>query len=84
MPIAFTGRAFTIRIEPIVDGAVGPVEWIASFGTVAVTGDTIEDAVGLLKEQMIAAYKRLRLRTAAQLGSIPQRQLAKLQRILED
>jgi hypothetical protein len=81
--VTFTGRTFTIRIKPIFDGLVGPIEYVATAGGVGATGDTLEEAVSLLIDRMVSEYKRLIALPLARLGKIPQRNLAALQRILE-
>jgi hypothetical protein len=73
-----------VLVEPIVDEDGEPCEYIATFpdGAISVTGDTIEEAVLLLKDRMTAQYSRLTQVSADRLGKIPQQQLEALQAVM--
>lgn len=78
-------RPIMVVVEPVVDDDGEPCEYIATFpdGAVSVTGDTVEDALFLLKDRMVSQYNRLSRRPADQLGRIPQQQLNALQSVMQ-
>ena len=71
-------------VEPVIDENGEPCEYIATFvdGVVSATGDTIEDAVAMLKDRMVGQLKSLRKAPPASLGMIPRQQLAALQSVM--
>ncbi len=73
-----------VVVEPVVDDSGEPCEYIATFtdGAVSVTGDTIEEAVSLLKSRMATQYKLLARVPRDKLGRIPQRQLEALESVM--
>jgi hypothetical protein len=77
-------RPLLVLVEPIVDDDGEPSEYLATFtdGAISTTGDTIEEAVLLLKDRMVAQYTRLTKRPPDQRGKIPQQQLAALQAVM--
>lgn len=81
--IVFTGRPFSIRIEPISEaGTTGPICFVASAAGVSFSGDTLEEAVAELHIEMVQQYEFLIKLDPARLGKIPQQQLAALKRVL--
>lgn len=68
----------------MIDKAGEPCEYIASFvdGVVSATGDTVEDAVAMLKDRMMVQLTLLTKAPSERLGAIPQRQLAALQSVM--
>ena len=72
-------------VEPVVDEAGETCEYIASFvdGAISTTGDTIEEAVSLLKNRMAAQYTLLTKLPHDRLGKIPQQQLTALQSVMQ-
>ena len=73
-----------VVVEPVVDDNGDPCEYIATFtdGAISVTGDTIEEAVSLLKGRMASQFKLLTNLPPDRLGKIPQRQLDALQAVM--
>jgi len=73
-----------VVVEPVLDESGEPCEYIATFadGSVSVTGDTIEEALLLLKSRMVSQYNLLTKKPPEQLGKIPQQQLASLKAVM--
>jgi len=73
-----------VLVESVLDESGEPCEYIGTFvdGSVSVTGDTVEEAVQLLKSRMITQYNLLTKLRPEQLGRIPQRQLAALKAVM--
>jgi hypothetical protein len=73
-----------VLVEPVVDKDEEPCEYIATFpdGSISVTGDTVEEAMFLLKDRMVAQYNRLSRVPPDRLGKIPQQQLDALRAVM--
>ena len=71
-------------VEPVIDEDGEPCEYIATFvdGALSATGETVEEAVRLLKGRMASQYRFLSNLTPDRLGKMPQRQLAALQSVM--
>jgi hypothetical protein len=69
-------RPIMVLVEPIVDEDGEPCEYIATFpdGAISVTGDTIEEAMLLLKDRMADQYTRLASLSVDRLGKRPRQQ----------
>jgi hypothetical protein len=77
-------KPISVLVEPVSDESGEPCEYIATFvdGVVSATGDTIEDAVAMLKDRMVGQLKSLGKAAPASLGMIPRQQLAALQSVM--
>lgn len=77
-------KQILVAVEPVIDENGEPCEYIASFvdGAISATGDTLEEAVSLLKSRMVTQYNLLAKLPPGQLGKIPQRQLAVLRAVM--
>lgn len=77
-------RPIMVLVEPVVDDDGEPCEYVATFpdGAISVTGDTVEEAVLLLKDRMVAQYNRLSRASTDRLGKIPQQQLHALRGVM--
>ena len=73
-------RPITALVEPVIGENQEPCEYIASFvdGVVSATGDTIEDALAMLKDRMVGQLTLLTKVPLERLGAIPRQQLAAL------
>ena len=71
-------------VEPVIDENGEPCEYIASFvdGALSATGDTLEEAIALLKSRMTSQYRFLASLPADRLGRTPQRQLTALRSVM--
>jgi hypothetical protein len=78
-------KQILVLVEPVVDESREPCEYIASFvdGAISATGDTVEEAVSLLKSRMAEQYTLLTKLPHHRLGKIPQQQLTALQSVMQ-
>jgi hypothetical protein len=77
-------RQILIVVEPVVDESGEACEHIATFpdAGIAATGETVEEAMSLLKGRMVTEYTLLTNLPPERLGKIPQQQLAVLQAVM--
>ncbi len=77
-------RTFFVVVEPIVGERDEDHEHIATFvdAEIAASGDTVEDAVLCLKDQLLAKFDMLERMPQTRLGDRPKRQLAVLQSVI--
>ena len=77
-------KPIVVLVEPVTEEDGEPCEYIASFvdASISATGDTLEEAVALLKGRMTSQFKFLTGLPADRLGRMPQQQLAALQAVM--
>jgi len=73
-----------VLVEPVVDESGEPCEHIATFpdAGIGATGDTVVEAVSLLKDRMVTEYNLLANLPSERLGKIPRQQLVALQAVM--
>lgn len=78
-------RQILVSVEPFLDDSGGLCEYVATFadGVVSISGDTIEEALLFLREQMVSQYEFLDSLPDNRLGRIPRQQLAALKDVMK-
>jgi hypothetical protein len=78
-------KQILVVVEPILDDSGNACEYVATFpdGVVSISGDTVEQALQFLKEQMVTQYEFLENLPRDRLGRIPRQQLAALKDVMK-
>ncbi len=74
----------SVLVEPVLDDSDEACEYVASLvdAGIAATGETVEEAVSLLKGRMVTEYTLLTKLPPERIGKIPRQQLAVLQAVM--
>ncbi|MGD0898554.1 MAG: hypothetical protein ABR915_12005 [Thermoguttaceae bacterium] len=77
-------KPIMVLVEPVLDDSGEPCEYVASFvdGAICSAGDTIEEAVAMVKDRMTTQYTLLTRLPPDRLGKRPRQQLDALQAVM--